>query len=687
MNSPETKPLSQHAKIGRWVVFSLGLLGLFALLYLVQRDSRPEGTAPKIANYAPWETETIDKASLLPVQDGGRVKPLGTYAGFTMLRLHGQRSMEVIDKDGKKIKLKPLEWMMDCLFRPELAKELPTFRVDNSEVLRAVGVPVKDRRDRYSYNELAPYLAKLKETATAYSNLPDARRKPTETQTIEIYSNVTTFEALISYLDFARNGLLPGSEARQGGKILPVSEVMAAASKIRDAIAQAEATRTPLPEQVQTISSLIIEHANQSNIGLKLFPTSDKSDAVWVSAGERMFRIFTPDFREPEQSVTDVKLLEDTVQALKGGEAAFRQQFGAMEDSIVMRAKARDEYRSVPLEADYFRKNWLIYALVFFMFAAVTSGVMLFAGDGNVGKISYWTTVGSTVFGLIYLIIPIAKRSIIMQRPPVGNLYDTILFIAMAIVFFGLLVLWMSKKKFVLGIVPIAAAFLILLARRFEVGEGKDHLDPLIAVLRSNFWLSTHVIIITLGYASGLISALISVIFVMLRALGLDNGDVALRRSVTRAAYGCLCLTLLLSLVGTVLGGIWANDSWGRFWGWDPKENGALMIVLWTLAVLHARLGGYIREWGLHLASMFGAIVVAFSWWHVNFFNVGLHNYGFADDKKNALLFFYAVMVFFMVVGTVTCFVERMMKSAAEGDARRERERLAGPDAGLPEAK
>lgn len=682
MTPPETKPLSQHAKIGRWVVFAMGLMGLLALLYLVRRDSTPEGAVPTISNYTPWEEATMDKAALLPVQDGGRVKPLGTYAGFTMLRLHGQRSMEVIDKSGKKIKLKPLEWMMDCLFRPELAKELPTFRVDNSKVLGAVGVPVKDLRDRYSYTELAPYLPKLKEAATAYSNIPDARRKTEETQTIEVYSNVSTFEGLISYLDFARNGLLPGSEAREGGKLLPISEVMAAASKIRDAIAQAEATRTALPEQVQTISSLIIEHANQSNIGLKLFPTSDKSDAVWVSAGERMFRIFTPEFREPEQSVKDVKLLEDTVQSLKNGEGAFRQQFTALEDSVVMRAKARDEYRSVPLEADYFRKNWLIYALVFFLIATVTSGVMLFAGDNAVGKISYWATTGSLIFGLIYLIIPIAKRCIIMQRPPVGNLYDTIIFIDMALVFFGLLVLWMSKKKFVLGIVPIAAAFLILLARRFEVGEGKDHLDPLIAVLRSNFWLATHVIIITLGYASGLITALISVIFVMLRALGLDNGDAALRRSVTRAAYGCLCLTLVLSLIGTVLGGIWANDSWGRFWGWDPKENGALMIVLWSLAVLHARMGGFIREWGLHLASMFGAIVVAFSWWHVNFFNVGLHNYGFADDKKNALLFFYGVMIFFMLVGGVTAIIERTLKSAAEAEAARERS-LRSDDAGV----
>lgn len=660
------KPLSLHAKIGRWVAFALGLTGILLLSLLALRDSSPEGAVPTISSYTPWEKETIDKASLLPVQDGGRVKPLGTFAGFTMLRLHGQRSMEVIGKSGEKIKLKPLEWMMDCLFRPELAKELPTFRVENSDVLRAVGIPVKDRRDRYSYKEIEAYLPKLKEAAEAYSKLPDAKRKPNETQTIEVYSNVTTFEALTAYLNFARQGLLPGSGEREDSKLLPISQVMDAAPKIRDAIAQAEATHTELPEQVQTISSLIIEHANQSNIGLKLFPPGDKKDAVWVSAGERMFRIFTPTFREPEQSVKDVKLLEETVQALKTGESDFREKFSALEDSVVRRAQARDEYRSVPLEADYFRKNWLIYALIFFIIAALTSGVMLFAGDSVVGKISYWTTTGSLVLGLVYLIIPIVKRSIIMQRPPVGNLYDTIIFIDMGLVLFSLLVLAMSKKKFVLGIVPIIAAFLVLLARRFEVGEGRDHLDPLIAVLRSNFWLSTHVIIITLGYASGLITALISIAYVMLRALGLDNGDLALRRSVTRAAYGCLCLTLLLSLVGTVLGGIWANDSWGRFWGWDPKENGALMIVLWSLAVLHARMGGYIREWGLHMAAIFGAVVVGFSWWHVNFLGVGLHNYGFAADKINALYAFYGAIGFFMLVGGVTWFVEYMLKATED---------------------
>ncbi len=94
--------------------------------------------------------------------------------------------------------------------------------------------------------------------------------------------------------------------------------------------------------------------------------------------------------------------------------------------------------------------------------------------------------------------------------------------------------------------------------------------------------------------------------------------------------------------MGTVLGGIWANDSWGRFWGWDPKENGALLIVLWCLIILHARLGGYLREWGLHIASVLGAVVVAFSWWGVNLLGTGLHSYGFTDGIGGVVGMFYA---------------------------------------------
>ena len=93
----------------------------------------------------------------------------------------------------------------------------------------------------------------------------------------------------------------------------------------------------------------------------------------------------------------------------------------------------------------------------------------------------------------------------------------------------------------------------------------------------------------------------------------------------------CICFGLLFSVIGTILGGIWANDSWGRFWGWDPKENGALLIVLSQIAILHGRAGGYLRTHGVCMAAALGGTVIAFSWWGVNLLGVGLHSYGFTS--------------------------------------------------------
>ena len=88
-----------------------------------------------------------------------------------------------------------------------------------------------------------------------------------------------------------------------------------------------------------------------------------------------------------------------------------------------------------------------------------------------------------------------------------------------------------------------------------------------------------------------------------------------------------VCFALLFSFFGTVLGGLWADDSWGRFWGWDPKENGALMIVLWNALGLHARWAGLVRERGLAALAAFGNIVTLWSWEGVNQLGVGLHAY------------------------------------------------------------
>src|SRR5690606_36261745 len=117
-----------------------------------------------------------------------------------------------------------------------------------------------------------------------------------------------------------------------------------------------------------------------------------------------------------------------------------------------------------------------------------------------------------------------------------------------------------------------------------------DTLEMMRAVLDSNFWLATHVIVIAIGYSATFLAGFLAIIYI-LRGVFTRSLDRATSDSLSRMVYGIVCFATLLSLVGTSLGGIWADQSWGRFWGWDPKENGALIIVMWSAIILHARWG------------------------------------------------------------------------------------------------
>ena len=114
-------------------------------------------------------------------------------------------------------------------------------------------------------------------------------------------------------------------------------------------------------------------------------------------------------------------------------------------------------------------------------------------------------------------------------------------------------------------------------------------------MLDTQFWLATHVVCVTLGYATTFVAGLLGIIYILHERLSRVALAGAGPHDLARMIYGTLCFAIFFSFVGTVLGGLWADDSWGRFWGWDPKENGALMIVLWNALVLHARWGGMVR--------------------------------------------------------------------------------------------
>ena len=170
------------------------------------------------------------------------------------------------------------------------------------------------------------------------------------------------------------------------------------------------------------------------------------------------------------------------------------------------------------------------------------------------------------------------------------------------------------------------------------------------AVLDTQFWLATHVVCITLGYATTYLAGFLGALYVF-AGLFTKTLDKNVSKEFARMTYGVLCFATFFSFVGTVLGGLWADDSWGRFWGWDPKENGALIIVLWNALVLHARWDKIIKDRGLALLAIAGNITTAWSWFGVNELGVGLHSYGFTEGVLFYLSLFVLSQLALIVIG------------------------------------
>lgn len=656
--------------IGRWVAAVLALAGFSTAIYHVVVDNLPKGEVRVVEGYTPWAEDILEQAATLPVQDGGRVKPLSTYAGFTMLQLHGARKMKLANGEGQEFRIGPTEWMLDCLFRPQMARELPTFRVDNAEALEAIGVKPRSRRDRYSYDELEPGRETLNQLAQKYSPIDSKKRTPVQSQLVDLESSMRRFEILIVHFNFARAGIqLVGTGGEDGvDQRADVSAFMAMSPRLREQINQAQHRGDPISPEINSLLNQIVNQSNFAKYGLFLFPPTAEGETKWNTAGELIMAVMTGESTDPVTAIDDVMHLEPLARS-GADQEAFAEELDKLHAHMLKRTEGMDSVAHIGMEYHYYQADWFLNAMVLFLLGSITALAMWTLGRGRASTICYWATVALTAAGAICCVIAIVIRCLIMERPPIGNLYDTIIFIGATITIISLITEWMTRRRFALGIGPILGTALILLARRYELGDASDHMDPLVAVLDSNYWLTTHVITITLGYSAGLLAAFLSAIYVLIRGLALDKGSGELSRPLSRAVYGMICFTLLLSLVGTVLGGIWANDSWGRFWGWDPKENGALMIVIWTLVILHARLGGYIKEWGLHIASLFTAVVVTFSWWHVNFLGVGLHNYGFTSGK-DAVWVFYKAIAAMIAFGIIAAVIERTTgKRGEKGEA------------------
>jgi ABC-type transport system involved in cytochrome c biogenesis permease subunit len=243
-------------------------------------------------------------------------------------------------------------------------------------------------------------------------------------------------------------------------------------------------------------------------------------------------------------------------------------------------------------------------------------------------------------------------RMYLMDRPLVfvTNLYSSAVFIGWLAAALGLAVEFLFRNG-VGNVLTAVTASLSLVIAHF-LGLDGDTLGVMQAVLDTNFWLATHVTVVTFGYAATYVAGFVGGAYILLGVLTPHlRGEM--HKTLASVVYGIVCFATLLSFTGTVLGGIWADQSWGRFWGWDPKENGALLIVIWNALILHARWAGMVKQRGVAILAVLGNIVTTWSWFGTNQLGVGLHAYGFRSGMAFWIVASSLVFLGVAIIGAV----------------------------------
>src|SRR5262249_46975534 len=229
-------------------------------------------------------------------------------------------------------------------------------------------------------------------------------------------------------------------------------------------------------------------------------------------------------------------------------------------------------------------------------------------------------------------------RMYLQGRPPVTNLYSSSVFIGWGCVLLCLGLEAVFRNGLANLVAGVLGALTMMIAH-FLAGTSGDTLEMMQAVLDTNFWLATHVTCVALGYVASLVAGFLGFLYIVL-GIGTPFLKNDLARTLGKMIYGVVCFAMFLSFTGTVLGGLWADYSWGLFWGWDPKENGALLVVLWNALILHARWGGIVKQRGLAVLALAGNMFIGWSYFGTNQLGVGLHAYGFNNQLAAGLVIF-----------------------------------------------
>jgi len=542
----------------------------------------------------PQEAEAdfkVNAFAQLPLKYNGRRKPVDTFSRNLLTVLSDKQSVRTSDSEG----VSATQWLLDnASGRPE-AMDHAVFRIESLDLLSTLGL--EERKGfRYSYREILPKLGSLDTAARSAYGKEDRQRDLYDKQVMKAANKVYLYQNIMASFEDP-SGIPPGQRAF-------------AAKRYR----QLESYSIPL----------IIPPATDTPRWRPLMSTLlEENDPLAVRMGAMLAA-----YKADDADLFNNELVE----------------YGALlrSDAPTVLEKLRFEVFYNRLGA--FMKSAQLYLLVF----VLSLFGWLFRKDGFVG-------VARTL--LVCAFVPhtfaIVARVFLSGYPPVTNLYSSAIFIGWAAVAAGIVLeLGFRKKAAGMGnLVGSITGFATLLVAHFLAGDG-DTMEQMRAVLDTRFWLTTHVITISLGYMATFVAGTFGVFYI---ATGLFSRrlDKEAGENLYRMMYGTTCFALLLSFVGTVLGGLWADDSWGRFWGWDPKENGALLIVLWNAIMLHARYGRMVAQRGFAVMAVFGNIVTAWSWFGVNQLGVGLHTYGFTQSATFWLLVFVSTQFAIVLLGLV----------------------------------
>jgi len=554
----------------------------------------------------------------IPVVEGGRVKPLDTVARVAMRQIsHRETFLDSSDKTKPAIR-----WFFDVASAPRntpgTAADHKVFRIENPQIHSLLGI---ERRDgyRYSLREFGPEILKLTKEVEKAKSIPDKDRTPFENQVLELNRSFQQFNAIWQGdfpLVMPPKGKLEWHTPVDGEAMYREARLMA----IGDAVIEANGGKRPADEaELQAVLSRF--SADQTAKLERAVKAVDAEYAPYILWNE-----LQKHYRDGEKTKFAKTLVDyrNTVNASLTPNQRFQVQLESFLNSWAPFYLCTVAYGLA-----------LVLALVTIILSLLHAPTAMAMRKATFGVLAATFVVHA---------IAMLARMYLMDRwlVFVTNLYSSAVFIGCVAVLGGLIL----ERVFPIGLANLVGATVgfgtAIVAHNLALG---DTLEMMRAVLDTNFWLATHVTTVTIGYSATYLAGFVGIAYLV---LGMFTPELRARREgqpnteqvLAKMMYSIVCAGTLFSFVGTVLGGIWADQSWGRFWGWDPKENGAVLIVLWNALILHARWGGIVKTRGVAVLAVLGNAVTTWSWFGTNQLGVGLHAYGF----NNTLAMFCLVV-------------------------------------------